>query len=354
VATAAVYECRMENTLAQAILCAIALPAVFVARDEKIVMANDAAVALLGPGLVGRHFALSLRQPQAIGAIEAALRRGAADVARLTIRGAGTERVYQMTSRPIAGGGQSGTLCLFEDVSDAEHIGLMRREFVANVSHELRTPLTALSGFIETLQGAAKDDPAARARFLGIMARETDRMNRLVNDLLQLSQVEANERRRPEAPVDLAGCIRSTVSTLRPMADQLGMLIALTGLDAPLMVPGDADQMVQVFQNLIENALKYTRRGTVHVGLTESQDGMLGPVVAASVRDEGEGIDPLHLPRLTERFYRIDSHRSREQGGTGLGLAIVKHIVNRHRGRLQIESVQGVGSCFTVVLPKTI
>jgi two-component system, OmpR family, phosphate regulon sensor histidine kinase PhoR len=342
------------NALAFAILAALPQPAFFVGQDEKIGVANAAARRLLGDAAEGRHVALSLRHPQAIAAIEAALHQGRSGEARLTNLSTGVAATYRFTAAPVSGQGIAGAFCLFDDVSDAEQVGQMRKEFVANVSHELRTPLTALLGFIETLQGAARDDAAARARFLGIMAREAGRMNRLVSDLLQLSQVEAAERMRPAEPVDLVACVMTTAATLRPVSAQAGASIVVSGLPGPVMVPGDADQMVQVFQNLIENAVKYGGGGQVQVTITRADERNLGgPVICVAVRDDGEGIDPVHLPRLTERFYRVDNHRSREQGGTGLGLAIVKHIISRHRGRLRIESAIGQGSTFTVILPES-
>ena len=343
----------MENALARSLLAALAQPALLVGADQRVSAANAAARQLLGDAVEARHFALSLRQPQAIAAIEGALMSGSTAQARLTHVGADVDVTFHLTVTPISGDGTSGVLCLFDDVSDAEQIGQMRREFVANVSHELRTPLTALLGFIETLQGAARDDAAARDRFLQIMAREAGRMNRLVSDLLALSQVEAAERLRPADNVDLMGIVQSTVATLRPLADQAASTIEVEGVPAPALVPGDGDQLVQVFQNLIENAVKYGG-GKVMVTIARGTEPALGgPVIIVSVCDEGEGIDPIHLPRLTERFYRVDSHRSREQGGTGLGLAIVKHIINRHRGRLRIHSALGKGSTFTVILPES-
>jgi two-component system phosphate regulon sensor histidine kinase PhoR len=179
-------------------------------------------------------------------------------------------------------------------------------------------------------------------------------MNRLVRDLLSLSRVESEERVRPQKPVDLAALVRSAASTLRPMAEEAGLALDLIGTDVPAIVPGDADQLSQILSNLIENAVKYGRSGTrVTVSLDRSPDQpyIPGEAVTVTVADDGDGIDPLHIPRLTERFYRVDDHRSRELGGTGLGLAIVKHIVNRHRGRLRIESAPGQGSRFSVVLP---
>lgn len=344
----------MENTLAMAVIGALAQPALLVLRSEKVGAANAAARALFGDELVGRHFVLSLRHPQAMDTIESVLKSGTAMQARIANLTSGAETTYRLTASPVSGDGVEGALCVFEDVSDAEQIGQMRREFVANVSHELRTPLTALLGFIETLRGAAKDDPAARDRFLEIMTREAGRMNRLVSDLLQLSQVEAAERVRPAMLVDIVASVMTTVATLRPLAEKAGASIEVSGLPGPIMVPGDGDQLLQVFQNLIENALKYGGRGRVHVTIRRGDErGVAGSAIVIAVRDEGEGIDSIHLPRLTERFYRVDNHRSREKGGTGLGLAIVKHIVNRHRGRLRIESVSGQGSTFTVILPET-
>lgn len=230
----------------------------------------------------------------------------------------------------------------------------MRRDFVTNVSHELRTPLTALLGFVETLRGAAKDDPVARDRFLLIMEREAGRMSRLVADLLSLSRVEEDERVRPMAPVDIPAMLEAVIATLEPVIARNGVTIALNLPQETVVVPGDPGQLRQVFINLIENAIKYGGRDkTVTITLTAPapEPSLRSDGVSVAMRDEGEGIAAHHIPRLTERFYRVDSHRSREVGGTGLGLAIVKHIVNRHRGRLRIESEPGRGSCFTVVLP---
>ena len=237
---------------------------------------------------------------------------------------------------------------------------LVRRDFVANVSHELRTPLTALMGFIETLQGPARNDAAARDRFLAIMQREGNRMNRLIGDLLSLSRVEQEERRRPSECVDLAALIRLACATLAPTARAAGAALVRIGPTEAAEVAGDPDQIQQVLHNLIENAVKYgVRPGAeegreVRVTLSHvpHEPVLRGPGWAVEVADDGEGIEETHLPRLTERFYRVDTHRSREKGGTGLGLAIVKHIVARHRGRLKIDSAKGQGSRFTVILPE--
>lgn len=344
----------MDSTLSASLIGAIPFPAVLVDRDARIRQANAAATALFGNGITGRHYLIAMRQPDLQDAIDAALRHGQPAQARVPVTGPAAEATWRVTVTPVDGGTGAGVLAVFEDVTEAEKVGQMRRDFVANVSHELRTPLTALMGFIETLRGAARDDAAARDRFLGIMEREAGRMNRLVRDLLHLSRVEAEERVRPTERVDIAALAQAAVTTHRSMAEAAGVDLALDGADAPAVLAADADQMTQVLHNLIENAVKYGGGGgRVKVALDRlpQDSGLRGPVLRITVQDWGEGIDPIHLPRLTERFYRVDSHRSRERGGTGLGLAIVKHIVNRHRGRLHIDSERGKGSTFTILLP---
>ncbi|SNX70510.1 two-component system phosphate regulon sensor histidine kinase PhoR [Cereibacter ovatus] len=340
-------------TIAQ-MLEGVPLPLMLIDGDERLIAANQPAIRLLGPGAVGRHYVMAMRQPALLDAVDAALRQDRQGRARLSITGPSREAIFRVTVTPLSRDEGRAALCAFEDITEQEQMGAIRRDFVANVSHELRTPLTALLGFIETLQGAAKDDPAARARFLGIMAREAGRMNRLVQDLLSLSRVEADERVRPTARIDVNLVIGQAIAALKPLAEAAGVEILREGETGPVLLPGDADQLTQVFHNLIENAVKYGGAGKpVTVAVLHDPDGIarLGPAVRIEVIDRGEGIDAIHLPRLTERFYRVDTHRSREKGGTGLGLAIVKHIVNRHRGRFRIESEPGKGSRFTVILP---
>jgi two-component system phosphate regulon sensor histidine kinase PhoR len=332
-----------------AVLAGIPMAVVIVGSDERITEANPAAQALLGVNLAGRHHGLVLRQPDLLTAIGQVLGGGEASTVRHAILGLSHEVVHRVTVSPV----QGGAVCAFYDISEQEQMGLMRRDFVANVSHELRTPLTALLGFIETLRGPAREDTVARDRFLGIMAAEAERMNRLVRDLLHLSRVEGQERVRPTERQDIAGLIWQAVQSLRPMADAGGVAFDVQGADQPVMIPADPDQMTQVLTNLIENAVKYGSSGK-HVSVILTREaGLRGPVVRIAVADRGEGIDPVHLPRLTERFYRVDGHRSREKGGTGLGLAIVKHIVNRHRGRMVVDSTPGKGSTFAVILPES-
>ena len=346
----------MESQLVMSVLEGMPWPALLIDRAERIVAANALAKVLLGSGIEGRHYILTLRQPGLLDAIEGTLRHRQPGQARHVITGPSREITYRVQISPVTGEGQDGALCVFEDITDLEQTNQIRRDFVANVSHELRTPLTALLGFIETLRGAARDDPTARERFLGIMEREAGRMNRLVRDLLHLSRVEGEERVRPTEIVDVAALINMAVTALKPVADAAQVTVRITGETGAIKLPADADQLTQVFHNLIENAIKYGAPGklvTIAVSRDPREPSLRAPAVRIEVIDQGEGIDALHLPRLTERFYRVDSHRSREKGGTGLGLAIVKHIVNRHRGRFRIESENGKGSVFTVILPES-
>jgi len=351
----------MTTDTISSLLGAIPMPAVLIGRGEHVVGANERALGLLGHAIVGHHFITALRQPAILDAIEACLRDGNTRQTRYLSRDGAQDTSFAVNCAPVdtvdtvdTGTGKGALIC-FEDVTHLEQAGQMRRDFVANVSHELRSPLTALLGFIETLRGPARDDPAARARFLKTMQDEAERMERLVRDLLSLSRVEAQERVRPTDPVDLSRAIATVLHALRPFAEERGVAIVANLPDAPVAVPGDADQLQQVVTNLIENAIKYGGRDrAVHVSLkaTDEEPTLRGPAAVIAVRDEGTGIDPVHIARLTERFYRVDSHRSRHMGGTGLGLAIVKHIVGRHRGRLRIESKLGQGSEFRVVLPR--
>jgi two-component system phosphate regulon sensor histidine kinase PhoR len=225
----------------------------------------------------------------------------------------------------------------------------MRADFVANVSHELRTPLASLLGFIETLQGPAREDTEARERFLGLMKAQAERMRRLIDDLLSLSRIEMSAHERPTATVDFARIIRHVIDVLGSLARDAGVEVSVD-LSGPLLVKGEWDELVQVVQNLVENAIKYAAAGK-RVEVTGQIEGEADrQKVVVRVRDYGPGIAPEHLPRLTERFYRVSVQESRARGGTGLGLAIVKHILNRHRGKLSIASQLGEGTTFTVKL----
>ncbi|SIN87763.1 sensor histidine kinase [Vannielia litorea] len=334
----------------EALIDAVPMPLITIGADARIEAINAPAAELFGRVGQGRHYSMQLRQPSVAQLIENALGPGHAGQARIRrVEGEG-EQIFSVRATPLKG----RVMLAFEDLSQTEAAQQIRRDFVANVSHELKTPLTALMGFIETLRGPARNDETARERFLAIMERETARMNRLVNDLLSLSRVEAVARQRPSDEVDVPRLLASALNALRPIAEEAGVEVVFDLPEDLPPVPGDADQLTQVFTNLIENALKYGASGKrieVRVTREERVASLKGPALRCEVRDFGYGIDPIHIPRLTERFYRVDSHRSREMGGTGLGLAIAKHIIARHRGRFAIESKPGEGARFTVFLP---
>ncbi len=336
---------------ASALLDAIPAPMVLIGSDDRIAAANESAEGLFGRAIRGQHYITALRQPVLLDCVEGALSAQASRSARFPARDPIGDTTYRATATPLAG--HVGVLLFLEDVSFVEEASQMRRDFVANVSHELRSPLTALLGFIETLRGPARNDPMTQERFLEIMEREAERMNRLVQDLLSLSRVEAEERRPPTELVNVAGIVTSAAETVESQAVEKGVTIEISGAESSCHVLGNPDQLLQVFTNLIENAVKYGGDHTwIDILGTGGDAELQRPSVQIAVRDNGDGIDPLHIPRLTERFYRIDPHRSREIGGTGLGLAIVKHILNRHRGQLLINSEDRKGSCFTVILPR--
>jgi two-component system phosphate regulon sensor histidine kinase PhoR len=239
---------------------------------------------------------------------------------------------------------------VFRDISQEERLAQMRADFIANASHELRTPLTSLRGFIETLQGLARDDPEARNKFLDIMSTQAGRMTRLLDDLLSLSRLEMRAHVAPRGEVEVNGLVREVVDLLQPIAREAGITMTFAGEPAECLIRGDRDELVQVFQNLVQNAIKY---GGSHVDVMVTRTSGTGRArdrVIVEVRDDGPGIAEEHLPRLTERFYRVDVAASRDKGGTGLGLAIVKHVLNRHGGQLRITSTPGAGSTFAVVL----
>jgi two-component system phosphate regulon sensor histidine kinase PhoR len=343
-----------SNDLVRAMAKAMPLPLIVIGRDERVVVANKKAEDLFGKGVQGRHYITVLRQPMLLDAIENVLRLGEAAQASYRVSESSRDLHFDVQVRPAITSEASYVVVAFEDKTELQAASQMRRDFVANVSHELRTPLTALLGFIETLLGPAANDTGARTRFLSIMDSEAKRMNRIVGDLLSLSRVEADRRVRPRDPVNVPSVVRSVMQTLQPLASARDISLRLEGADTEDQILGDQDQLTQVFTNLIENAIKYgPNGGEVSICITSHaiEPTMQGPAVRVDIADQGEGIPVHHIPRLTERFYRVDTHRSREMGGTGLGLAIVKHILNRHRGRLRIESHAGNGSCFSVILP---
>ena len=336
-------------------LTALPMPALAIDASERIVNANTEARSLIGQGIVNRHYVTILRQPTLIDMIEEVMKDSRPRMAQYFSNDGVEDTIFQVSARVLPS--LRVVVLFFVDVTHLEQAGQMRRDFVANVSHELRTPLTALMGFIETLRGPARDDAEARDRFLDIMEGEAERMNRLVGDLLSLSRVEGEQRIRPRDTVELKGTIESVMRALGPLAKENGMTLEADMPDGAVNITGDADQLKQVFTNLVENAIKYGSAGPkvqIQLELMERDPALRMPSVRVAVIDFGQGIDPIHLPRLTERFYRADSHRSRALGGTGLGLAIVKHIINRHRGRLRVESKLGEGAQFLVILPQSL
>ena len=348
-----------ELEASRAVVAALPEPLLLLDADRRVVSANAAADALLGERLLERDLAGALRHPALLAAADAVLRGEGQRVVEFELTSP-VERHLSARIAPLSPRNHDGAvaLLLLNDLTAIKRAEQLRADFVANASHELRTPLASLVGFIETLRGPARDDRAAGERFLAIMAEQASRMQRLVGDLLSLSRIEMNEHRSPTGAVDLGAVMRGVADTLEQRAEARGMRITLTLPDDMPPVVGDADELTQVFQNLIDNAIKYGAAGTA-VEVVASRSARLLPgaragpraTVSVAVRDHGAGIGRDHLPRLTERFYRVDAARSRELGGTGLGLAIVKHIVNHHRGALEIDSEPGQGSVFTVHLP---
>jgi len=320
--------------------------AILMVENARVTAANQVALRLLGPNIVGQNVRMAFRHAGAIERLSDPDAQHSGHPIRLT----GIGQKNQLWDMRIQTMGPSQKIVHLADRSGTQAAEKMRVDFVANASHELLTPLAAIKGFIETLDDpAAGDDAATRSRFLGIMATETDRMQALVRDLMSLSRIEAEKYDPPQTPVDFSDIVMETVDQLRNSQKDRGadILIDVTADLPPVM--GDAGQLRQVASNILNNALKYGRAGTpVAVVLGRSRSGAM---INFSVTDVGDGIAPEHLPRLTERFYRVDSGRSRLVGGTGLGLSLVKHIVDRHRGHLEIRSTIGKGTTVAVLLP---
>jgi len=337
--------------------------------ERRIAFANAAARDTFRLKSEGQPLVSAIRHPKVLEAVEASLFDDAEHEVAYDAVGA-QDRHWLVLSRPL---GDGRAVIIFRDQTDARRSERLRADFLANASHELRTPLASLTGFIETLRGHAKDDPAARDHFLSIMHVQADRMARLIDDLLSLSRIELSEHIPPAGEVELGSAAADVISALAPQIEERQVTIDFTPPSAGVTVEGDRDQIVQVIQNLVDNAVKYTPPGgTVRVELADGQtpeavtaprvDGaarqsLLTPdhgadrYVAIRVTDEGPGVARQHLPRLSERFYRAPGQKSGERSGTGLGLAIVKHIMNRHRGGLAVESAEGEGAAFTAYFP---
>jgi two-component system phosphate regulon sensor histidine kinase PhoR len=331
----------------EAIVEALPDPLLVLAPDRALLRANRSARRLFAQGgVLGL-----LRHPLMATAVDRALAEGSAQSLDLSLPAATTRELTAQVlpmNPPLADGGR--LVIVLTDRTAARAVERMRVDFVANASHELRTPLASMIGFIETLRGPAADDPAAQQRFLAIMAEQSERMRRLVEDLLGLSRIEANEHLPPSGRGDVRALLRAEAAAMEPLFAARGVALRLALPDAlPEAAPAHADQLAQVARNLLDNALRHARSEVVIEAAAQDQGSRTG--VAFSIRDDGPGVAAEHIPRLTERFYRVDRGRGRREGNTGLGLAIVKHIVNRHRGQLAIESTLGEGACFRVWVP---
>jgi len=338
----------------EAVITGVPDPVIALDRNGRVLTLNESARSLAPALRQGEPVSLALRMPELIEAIGRAYATGDEQRVEYSER-VPIDRWFEVIVKPVRREPKLRmpdlVLMTFHDLTPLRRVEEMRADFVANASHELRTPLAALSGFIETLQGSARDDAKARERFLPIMQEQARRMARLIDDLLSLSRIELNAHRRPDTPVDLVPIIRQVADGLQTLARDRGVTVTVDAANG-VRVPGDRDELVRVFENLVENALKYGASGRrVDIGLSQGESPEGEQEARISVRDYGPGIAPEHVPRLTERFYRVDVRESRAQGGTGLGLALVKHILNRHHGRLLIESLPGAGATFTVFLP---
>ena len=352
---------RLEDALAgnEAILQSLPEPLLLLDDAHMVTFANHAARQALGSDPMGKELVAVLRAPAVLNAVEAA---AAGDVPpEVTVELSGeTPRTFVARFQALDRGhpGWGTTVLVLHDISEMWRTERLRADFVANASHEIRTPLSTLVGAIETMQGPARDDADAREKFLAMMQEQAGRIKSLVDDLLSLSRIERSEHDAPSAAVALATVLELSGGSLDWKAEARDVSLQFDPPAGAINVIGDIDELRQLFENLIDNAIKYGNpESAVTIGVrsvvagTQIEDWHArGPAVAVAVRDSGPGIPAEHLPRLTERFYRVDKARSRQMGGTGLGLAIVKHIVSRHRGTITIDSESGQGSCFTVYL----
>ena len=319
------------------------------------VCTNDRRILVAGNELARADFSFALQAPMPMIEREPALTKSIAEVLRTgtievhdVVEVVPTRRSWNVsiTRLELPGHDQPVVLLVFRDLGEQERLARMRADFVANASHELRTPLASLKGFIETLQTSAKNDPKAREEFLDIMHAQAMRMTRQIDDLLSLSRVEMQQHVTPTTVIDLTAISERAVAALKPVAEASRRHLSFYA-EGPASMRGDADEILQAMSNLIQNAIKYgAPSGIVGIAVRRAENH-----VSVSVTDDGIGIAPEHIPRLTERFYRVNAKTSRERGGTGLGLAIVKHVVTRHRGELTIDSLLGRGSTFAMTFP---
>ena len=343
-----------QEKLVHDVMDALPDPVFLVDDERRLIYSNTESANITDTRHSGRDLAVSFRHPAILEAVDTVLKTGSRENAEVSLS-APLNQTFQALISPmnLPERLRPGALILLRDMTSLQTADQMRQDFVANVSHELRSPIASLFGFIETLRESAKDDPKSQEKFLGIMADEAARMSRLIDDLLSLSRIEVSEHVLPSGTVDIPIILDLTAELLRGRAEERGMQIVI---DRPAkfgLVRGDKDELIEVFQNLLENAIKYGTLETaidVKISEVERLPDSDKPGIAVSIFNRCQGITPEHLPRLTERFYRVDEGRSRNIGGTGLGLAIVKHIISRHRGHMDIDSRDGVGVTVTVYL----
>ena len=336
---------------------AVGLPWVVIDERNSVRQVNALASRQFAKLELGVPISLSLRNPALVSAIETCRRTGSSQTVDMQ-QAVPTQVWYRLHVAPITPllpdiepSARKWIVITFTDVTEQRRIDAMRADFIANASHELRTPLTSVMGFIETLRGPAARDAAAREKFLGIMANQSERMSRLIDDLMSLSRIESRQHLTPSATVDLRAILDEVVEGLSPQAAEASVEIVRDLPDGPVLIAGDRTELYEVFENLVENALKYGADGGRIETALKPVGNRPGYAYAVTVTDHGPGIAEEHVPRLTERFYRVDAESSRKKKGTGLGLAIVKHIVNRHRGLMTIRSELGKGTSVEILLP---
>jgi two-component system phosphate regulon sensor histidine kinase PhoR len=347
---------EVEEDMLPAFVEALGDPSLVLDRTGAVLHRNGAAARQYPNLQVGRVMTLVMRNPDLVAAIENAQRSGEAHSFELheTLPSETWDRVVvaplRRPDRDWFADESRQLLVTFQSLTELKRVDALRTDFIANASHELRTPLASLVGFIDTLLGPAARDAAAREKFLGIMRSQADRMSRLIDDLLSLSRIEMHQHVRPTGSVDLSSLLREVREGLQTQAKAADLDVVLSLPDAPVTVTGDRGQLYEVFENLIDNAIKYGADGK-RVEVTLARVDRAGMHAMVSIVDHGPGVEPEHVPRMTERFYRIDAEASRKKKGTGLGLAIVKHIIQRHRGQMSIKSKPGEGLRVDVLLP---
>lgn len=338
-----------NSKLLAALLEAMPDAAIAIADDARTIAANSLALQIWPRLVPGDYLGLALRAPDVLEAAAQVFEKGESQSVEWREL-VPVERSFEAHAARLSVFETPLALIVIKDVSETRRMERMRVDFVANASHELRTPLASVLGFIETLQGPARNDTAAREKFLAIMRDQARRMARLVDDLLSLSRIEQHLHVQPQDRVDLVEVARHVADTLSPLAREYRVTLRINA-PSPVFIAGDRDELLRVAENLIENAIKYGSEGAGPAPAVDITVAAIAKEAVFSVRDFGHGIDQEHLPRLTERFYRVDTPASRTKGGTGLGLAIVKHIVARHRGALNITSTAGEGAEFRVIIP---